>query len=109
LNYLSDIYVSLLPKDQFGLSISEAILTDNLLVLSNLEHYKDILGNHAEYACPGNVKSIVDAIEKTLLISDEEKMIRMNEAKKWVKEADFEKNAQKRIEYYEELVGKLNK
>jgi len=36
-------------------------------------------------------------------------MIRMNEAKKWVKEADFEKNAQKRIEYYEELVGKLNK
>jgi hypothetical protein len=41
---LSDAFISLLPSDQFGTSILDAVLTDCSLILSDLEVYKEYLG-----------------------------------------------------------------
>lgn len=41
---LSDAFISILPDDQFGTSILDAIFSDCSLILSDLQQYKDYLG-----------------------------------------------------------------
>lgn len=61
--YLSDAFISLLPTDQFGKSISDAVLLDCSLILSDLDVYKFHLGNGPAYITNQNPNQLAKTFE----------------------------------------------
>ncbi|HEM48979.1 MAG TPA: hypothetical protein ENO27_02095 [Caldithrix sp.] len=102
----ADVYISLLKNDQFGKSISEAIILNNQLILSDLPQYRHALKDGAFYINPESPNSIFQAMLKTINLTNEEKNDRTSRLNRWVEEADFESNARKRIAFYSNLVKK---
>lgn len=60
--YLSDAFISLLPSDQMGKCISDAMLFDCSLILSDLEIYRKRFGNGPCYIKDQSVDQLTDAL-----------------------------------------------
>jgi len=67
--HLSDVFVSLLPTDQFGVSIIEAAYLEKKLLLSDLKVYKDFFTVNANYLDDISSLSIFNKI-RTILHSE---------------------------------------
>ena len=104
---MSDVFLSLLPTDVLGLSISEAISQECQLVLTSLESYKISLGDNAEYVRHENVGDLVNAIHRTIHLSNEAKKQRIERNKKWLLEnVCFEKNCDKTLNLFDQIIKK---
>ena len=102
---MSDIFLSLLPTDVLGLSIAEAISQDCQLVLTSLESYKISLSDNAEYVRHENVGDLVNAIYRTINLSNGEQKQRIESNKKWLLEnVCFEKNCDKLLNLFDQII-----
>ena len=64
---LSDVFISLLPNDQFGASILDAVFTDCSLIISDLEVYKHYLGEKGPiYISDQNEDELIKGIEAVM-------------------------------------------
>ena len=105
----SNVFLSLLKNDQMGLSISEAILQNNLVILTDLVNYRNAFRENAFYVNPTSVEDILNAMVNASSLDLRTKNSISEEFVKWVMDADFEKNAEKRIDFYQGIIkGKKN-
>lgn len=67
LYYISDAFISLLPHDQFGSSIIDALFLECKLILSDLEAYKNELGDNALYVSNQDVTQLTSHMKKIII------------------------------------------
>lgn len=104
---MTDVFLSLLPADQFGASIIKAAITENDLVLSDLKVYRDYFNNNAHYLDQITPETIAKSIRS--VFSDAENIKRMkreNNKKITIKEFDWNTNTKMMFDFFDTLINR---
>lgn len=101
-NSVAFVYPSL--SEGFGLPGLEAMRAGTLVLASDISVFKEVYKNHATYFDPLEVKSIADAMKKSLSISLSERKKSTENAKKFAKRYSWNKMAKETLQVYNEAL-----
>jgi len=91
-------------SEGFGLPPKEAIESGTLAVISDIPVLKEVYKNTVDYFDPLNTKSIADAMEKVLKMSESERQKRIKYAQEFLKRYSWFKMAKETLKIYESVV-----
>jgi glycosyltransferase involved in cell wall biosynthesis len=89
-------------SEGFGLPGIEAIRAGTLLCASDIPIFREVYSEHAIYFDPLNINSIVEKLNQTIKIPDQERKNRINASQNFVKRYSWSKMAEQTIKIYEE-------
>jgi hypothetical protein len=97
----ADIGLSLLPHDVLGKSIMEYISQGCQLILTDLQNYRILLQNNAEYVRHNNVQDLIKSLNNIISLSQEERKRRIQNNINWlIENQDFGNNCEKLINLF---------
>jgi len=101
--FLSNAFVSLLPADQCGKSINDAVFLDCSLILTDLEVYRKRLGNGPSYVSNQDVDQVVSTFQS--VIEGKEFKVQDDDLKKLVSMSDSLERFRHLNKFIEKVVG----
>lgn len=102
-SFLSEATAYTFPtlSEGFGLPGLEAMASGTLLLASDIPVLREIYKDNAIYFDSMNPKSIAEVLEKSLVMSPKERMVRIKKAKEFVKIYSWDKMAKETLKIYE--------
>lgn len=91
-------------SEGFGLPGLEAMMSETLVLVSDIPVFKEIYKNNALYFNPFDFSSIEKAMVTALGLSEEEKQLRISQARKFASGYSWEKMARETLSVYKEVI-----
>lgn len=91
-------------SEGFGLPGLEAMASGTLLLASNIDVFKEVYRDNAIYFDPQSPESIAEAMNKTILMSKDERKKRIEKSEKFVKIYSWDKMAKETLGVYEKAL-----
>lgn len=98
-NSLAFVYPSL--SEGFGLPGVEALASGTLLLASDIEVFREVYSGNAIYFDPKSTMAIKSAMQKTISLSEKERIKKVKRAQKFVKKYSWSKMTDKIVALYE--------